>query len=64
MTKNHCESCRHKQNTDGGHCYMFRHEPQDYCAQHTNVHVKTMNNTKTMAQHVQLRIKTPLRYIK
>ena len=33
---NNCASCRHKQNPDGGHCYMFRFEPTEMCAQHTS----------------------------
>jgi hypothetical protein len=32
---NNCETCRHKQNPDGGHCYMFRDEPTEVCMQHT-----------------------------
>ena len=29
-----CEKCTHKQNPDGGHCYMFRTQPAgNYCAQ-------------------------------
>ena len=34
---NNCASCRHKQNPDGGHCYMFRFEPTEMCAQHTRI---------------------------
>ena len=33
---NNCATCRHKQNPDGGHCYMFRFEPTEMCAQHTS----------------------------
>lgn len=33
---NNCATCRHKQNPDGGHCYMFRFEPAETCAQHTS----------------------------
>lgn len=33
---NNCASCRHKQNPDGGHCYMFRFEPAEMCAHHTS----------------------------
>ncbi len=33
---NNCASCSHKQNPDGGHCYMFRFEPTEMCAQHTS----------------------------
>lgn len=32
---NNCASCKHKQRPDGGHCYMFRVEPQEPCMQHT-----------------------------
>lgn len=32
---NNCQTCKHKQNPDGGHCYMFRVEPQEPCMQHT-----------------------------
>ena len=33
---NNCATCKHKQNPDGGHCYMFRLEPTEPCAQHTS----------------------------
>ena len=33
---NNCASCRHKQNPDGGHCYMFRFEPAEMCVHHTS----------------------------
>lgn len=36
---------------------MFRYEPQGYCAQHTNVHIRTMNNTKASAQRMLDRIR-------
>lgn len=32
---NNCATCDHKQNPDGGHCYMFRSAPNDACGQHT-----------------------------
>lgn len=32
---NNCETCDHKQNPDGGHCYMFREAPTEVCMQHT-----------------------------
>lgn len=32
---NACEHCGHKQNPDGGWCYMFRLMPTGPCAQHT-----------------------------
>jgi hypothetical protein len=32
---NNCGTCKHKQNPDGGWCYMFRNEPDDVCMQHT-----------------------------
>ena len=33
---NNCATCKHKQHPDGGHCYMFRLEPTEPCAQHTS----------------------------
>ena len=30
-----CKSCGHKNQPDGGHCYMFRLIPTGPCAQHT-----------------------------
>ena len=33
---NNCATCRHKQNPDGGHCYLFRFEPAEMCAHHTS----------------------------
>lgn len=35
MNPNNCETCEHKQNADGGHCYMFRDAPTEVCMQHT-----------------------------
>ncbi len=32
---NNCNTCRHKQHPDGGHCYMFRTEPKPVCQLHT-----------------------------
>lgn len=32
---NNCNTCKHKQNPDGGWCYMFRDEPTEVCMQHT-----------------------------
>lgn len=28
-----CEACKHRQEPDGGHCYMFKEKPGPYCAQ-------------------------------
>ena len=32
---NNCETCDHKKNPDGGHCYMFKDAPSEICMQHT-----------------------------
>lgn len=32
---NNCSTCGHKQNPDGGYCYMFKDEPSEVCMQHT-----------------------------
>ena len=32
---NACQHCGHKQNPDGGWCYMFRMEPTGPCSKHT-----------------------------
>lgn len=34
-SRNNCATCRHKQHPDGGHCYMFRVEPEGVCMKHT-----------------------------
>jgi hypothetical protein len=36
MPDNKCHTCTHKQHggQDGGHCYMFRKEPEFLCMQH------------------------------
>lgn len=34
---NNCSTCNHKKHPDGGHCYMFRTEPQWQCQQHTEL---------------------------
>ena len=41
MTQRHprlngCDTCKHKKNPDGGHCYMFQAEPRNVCMQHTS----------------------------
>lgn len=35
-TGNNCASCEHKKRPEGGHCYMFRTEPEGICMQHTH----------------------------
>lgn len=35
-TLNNCQACEHRANPQGGHCYMFREEPQGVCYQHTS----------------------------
>ena len=35
MNPNNCSTCDHIKNPDGGHCYMFRTEPDEVCMQHT-----------------------------
>lgn len=35
LNPNNCEMCDHKKNPDGGHCYMFKDEPDKICYQHT-----------------------------
>lgn len=35
MNPNNCSTCEHSQVQSPGHCYMFRDEPQEVCAQHT-----------------------------
>lgn len=32
---NNCAACDHKQNPDGGFCYMFADAPDEVCIQHT-----------------------------
>jgi len=35
MNPNNCETCGHKARPEGGHCYMFKNEPNDVCMRHT-----------------------------
>jgi len=35
VNPNNCSTCDHIKNPDGGHCYMFRTEPDEVCMQHT-----------------------------
>ena len=35
MGVNNCSTCDYKRHPDGGHCYMFREEPEGVCMQHT-----------------------------
>lgn len=36
MNPNNCTTCEHKQNPDGGHCYMYRTPPSVKCLSHTS----------------------------
>ena len=47
---NQCEACAHKQNPDGGHCYMFRSEPDEPCCQHSVPVLKAMHSRMYAAQ--------------
>lgn len=31
MNKSDCSTCDHRRYPDGGHCYMFRQEPESTC---------------------------------
>jgi hypothetical protein len=55
---NNCETCQHKANPQGGHCYMFKTEPSEKCMQHTerkalNIgtigHISRRGNTSLLA---------------
>jgi hypothetical protein len=35
-SRNNCATCDYKKHQDGGHCYMFRTEPEDVCMKHTD----------------------------
>lgn len=35
VNPNNCDTCDHKRDPDGGHCYMFREAPTEVCMQHT-----------------------------
>lgn len=37
MNRADCNTCDHKKHPEGGHCYMFKNEPQDTCMAHTAV---------------------------
>jgi hypothetical protein len=39
---NNCDRCDHKKHPDGGWCYMFKNEPDGFCAKHTAK--KTVNS--------------------
>lgn len=32
-----CETCDHRKNPQGGHCYMFREPPETACQIHTSL---------------------------
>lgn len=48
---NNCATCKHKQNADGGWCYMFRDEPTDVCGIHSR---RGMNTTDAIRQLIKL----------
>jgi len=35
MSANNCGTCDHSRLKQGGHCYMFKVEPEGACMQHT-----------------------------
>lgn len=35
VSVNNCATCDYKKHPDGGHCYMFRTEPEGVCMKHT-----------------------------
>lgn len=37
MSANNCATCDYKKHPDGGHCYMFRTEPEGRCLKHTGL---------------------------
>lgn len=49
---NACEHCGHKQNPDGGWCYMFRVEPTGPCAQHTIMAAASMAHRQQVAKQM------------
>lgn len=56
---NLCETCDHKKHPDGGHCYMFREEPEFKCMQHTDYSVviftgPALGNTQMQALITEL----------
>lgn len=52
MNINNCEHCGHKQNPDGGWCYMFRVAPTGPCAQHTIGVAAAMAHRLQFAQRI------------
>lgn len=35
MSVNNCSMCEHSKLKQGGHCYMFKSEPEGVCGQHS-----------------------------
>ena len=55
---NACEHCGHKQNPDGGWCYMFRVEPTWPCVQHTIGVAAAMARRLQVAKKMQASMET------
>lgn len=34
---NNCATCDYSKRPDGGHCYMFKMEPEGWCLKHTGL---------------------------
>lgn len=49
MNKANCNTCDYKQFPDGGHCYMFRTEPNVTCNAHT---ARSMRGITLVAKEV------------
>jgi hypothetical protein len=53
MNPNHCTTCDHKKNPEGGHCYMFRHAPEITCGAHTVYRTLSLSMFATHADYLK-----------
>lgn len=52
INQSRCETCQHKQNPQGGWCYMFEVEPVKVCVQHTDPAQKITNTRSAYGDKV------------
>lgn len=57
MNPSNCTTCEHKQNPDGGHCYLFRFAPEMKCVYHTNQFERSQAYRMVRARSLAERLK-------
>ena len=57
-----CETCDHKQNPQGGHCYMFERQPIGWCGLHT-MQSKGIARSRILGENMQALVSGVVRLV-